>query len=58
MVKSKSSKALSINKKTGKITVKKGAKRGTLVAKVKVRASGNASYKPATKTVKATIVVR
>ena len=58
LVKSRSSQALSINKKTGKITVKKGAKRGTLVAKVKVRASGNASYKPATKTVKATIVVR
>lgn len=40
----KSSSKLSINKKTGTVTVAKGTKRGTYKMKVKVRASGNASY--------------
>ena len=46
-----SSPELSINKKTGKITVKKGTPRGTYRIKVQVRAGGNASYKPGTRTV-------
>ena len=45
------SKALSINKKTGKITVKKGAKKGLYKMKVKVAAANNsASYASASKT--------
>lgn len=34
-----------INKKTGKIAVKKGLKKGTYKVKVKVKAAGNAKYK-------------
>ena len=37
--------------KNGKITVKKGLKRGTYKLKVKVRAAGNSAYKPLTRTV-------
>ena len=43
-------KKLSINAKTGKITVKKGTKKGTYKIKVRVTAAGNANYKAATKT--------
>ena len=45
-----SSSRLSINKKTGAITVKKGTKRGTYKIKVRVRAAGNAKYKARTRT--------
>ena len=46
-------KKISVNAKTGKITVKKGLKKGTYKVKVKVRAAGNANYKAsAWKTVK------
>ena len=38
-------KKFSVNAKTGKITVKKGLKKGTYKVKVKVKASGNANYK-------------
>ena len=58
LAKSKSSKKLSINSKTGAITVKRGTDRGTYTAKVRVEAAGNASYKPAKKTVKVTVVIR
>ena len=34
-----------VNKKTGKLLVKKGLKRGTYKVKVKVKAAGNAKYK-------------
>jgi hypothetical protein len=57
-VKKGSSKRLSINKKTGKITVKKGTKRGTYKIKVKVKAKGNASYNSATKTVTVKVKVK
>jgi hypothetical protein len=43
--------------KAGKITVKKGLKKGTYAVKVEVRAAGNANYKPITKTVALTIKV-
>ena len=51
-----SSKYLKVNKKTGAITVKKGAPKKTLAVKVKVQAKGNANYKAATKTI--TVKVR
>lgn len=56
--KSSGNKKITINKKTGKITVKKGLKKGTYKVKIKVKAAGNASYKAATKTVTVTIKVK
>ena len=38
-------KKITINKKTGKVTVKKGLKKGTYKVKVKVKAAGNTNYK-------------
>ena len=38
-------KKITINKTTGKITAKKGLKRGTYKVKVNVKAAGNATYK-------------
>ncbi len=49
---------ITINKKTGKITVKKGLKKGTYKVKIKVTAAGNATYKAATKTVTVKIKVK
>ena len=43
--KSSGNKKITINKKTGKVTVKKGLKKGTYKVKVKVKAAGNANYK-------------
>ena len=40
-----------ISAKTGKVTVKKGLKKGTYKVKVRITASGNDSHKPASKTV-------
>ena len=42
--KSSGNKKITINSKTGKVTVKKGLKKGTYKIKVKVRAAGNANY--------------
>ena len=53
-----SSKKLSFDKKTGKITVKKGTKKGTYKIKVKIAAAGNGNYNKATKTVTASIKVK
>jgi hypothetical protein len=52
-------KAITIDKKTGKVTIKKGLKKGTYKVKVKMNAAGNANYKPSpTRAVSFTIVVR
>ena len=51
-------KKITINAKNGKITVKKGLKKGTYKVKVKVRAAGNSKYKALTKTVTFKIRVR
>ena len=40
-----------INAKSGKVTVKKGLKKGTYKVRVRITASGNDSRKPASKTV-------
>lgn len=37
---------ITVNKKTGKVTVKKGLNKGTYKIKVKVKALGNKNYKP------------
>ncbi|MBQ9061811.1 MAG: hypothetical protein IJ121_03135 [Eubacterium sp.] len=44
--------------KTGKITVKKGLKKGTYKIKVNVTAAGNANYMPLTKTVTVKIKIK
>ena len=56
--KSSGNKKITINKKTGNITVKKGLKKGTYKVKIKVKAAGNATYKAATKTVTVKIKVK
>ena len=51
------SNVVSVDKSTGALTVKKGAKKGTYVVKVVASAAGNANYKSASKmaTVKVTV---
>ncbi len=44
-VKSSGNKKITVNKKTGKVTVAKGLKKGTYSVKVKIKAAGNANYK-------------
>ena len=51
-------KKIKVNKKTGKLTLKKGLKKGTYKVKVKVKAAGNSNYKAKTKTVTVKIVVK
>ena len=53
----KSAKKFSINATNGKITVKKGVKKGTYKMKVKVKAAETDNYKPKTQTVTVKIVV-
>lgn len=44
--------------KSGKLTVKKGLKKGTYKVKIKIKAAGNSSYKTKTKTVTVTVKVK
>ena len=55
--KAKGNKKITVNEKSGKVTVKRGLKRGTYEAKVKVTAAGNANYKKLTRTVAFRIIV-
>lgn len=55
--KSKGNKKITVAK-SGKITVKKGLKKGTYKVKIKVKAAGNSEYKAATKTVTVKIKVQ
>ncbi|MBR3316794.1 MAG: hypothetical protein IKG21_03080 [Atopobiaceae bacterium] len=57
-VASGSSAALTVNKTTGKVTVKRGTKKGTYAIKIKVTAAGNANYKAGSKTVTCKVVVK
>ncbi len=52
------SKKITINKNTGKITVKKGLKQGKYKVKIAVRAAGTSNYKALTKTVTVIIKVK
>ena len=56
--KSSGNKKITVNKKTGKFTVKKGLKKGTYKVKVKVKAAGNSAYNAKTVTVTVTIKVK
>ena len=49
---------LTVNAKTGKVTVKKGTKKGTYKCKVKVTAKGNTNYNALSKTVTVTVKVK
>ena len=51
-------KKITINKKSGKITVKKGLKKGMYKLKIKVTAAGNAKYESATKAVTIKVEVK
>ena len=51
-------KKITVNKRKGTITVKKGVKKGKYIVYVKVRADGDNDYKSRTKTVKVRITVR
>ena len=50
--------ALSVDAKTGKVTVKKGTKKGTYKIKIKVTAAGNANYKARSRAVTCSVVVK
>ena len=54
----KFAKKFKINKKTGKITVKRGVRKGTYKLRVKITAAGTKVYKKRTRTVTVTIRVR
>ena len=56
--KKKLAKKFAVNKKTGKITLKKGLKKGVYKLRVKVSAAGNDSFLPAEKTVTVRIKVK
>ena len=56
--KSSGDKKITIDKKTGKVTVKKGLKKGSYKVKVKVKAAGTDNYKAAAKTVTFTVNVK
>jgi endo-1,4-beta-xylanase len=49
-------KKIAINKKTGKVTVKKGLKKGTYKVKVAIKAAGNGNYNA--KTINVTFKVK
>ena len=51
-------KAITVNKKTGKITVKKGLKKGTYKVKIRVTAKASANYNAGKKTVTVKIKVK
>ena len=51
-------KKITVAKKTGTVTVKKGLKKGKYKVKVKVKAAGNKNYKAATKMVTFTVRVK
>ena len=57
-VKKSGNKKIAINKTTGKVTVKKGLKKGTYKVKINVTAAGNGNYKKVTKPVTVTIKVK
>ena len=56
--KAKFKKYFKINKKTGKISVRKGLKKGNYIVKIKVSAAGNGNYLPGAKTAKVIVKVK
>ena len=58
VTKSKFKKYFKVNASTGKLTIKKGLKKGTYKVKIKVKAAGNSNYQALTKTVTVTVKVK
>lgn len=56
--KTKGNKNFTVDKKTGKITIKKGTKIGTYTIKVKVTANGNENHKALNKNIKVKITIK
>ena len=56
--KKKYAKKFTVNSKTGKITVKKGVRKGSYGLTIEVRASGDEKYKPAGQNLTVTIKVK
>lgn len=56
--KASGNKNITINAKTGKVTVKKGLKKGTYKVKVNVKAAGSPNYNAVTRAVTFTIKVK
>lgn len=56
--KASGNKKITINKKTGKVTVKKSLKKGTYKVKVKVTAKGNGTHKKAAKAVTFKVIIK
>ena len=56
--KTSGSSGISVNSKTGKITVKKGMKKGNYKIKVQIKAAAKGNYKAGTKTVTVTVKVK
>lgn len=56
--KTSGSSGISVNSKTGKITVKKGMRKGTYKIKVQIKAAAKGNYKAGTKTVTVTVKVK
>ena len=50
--------AISINSKTGKVSVKKGLKKGTYKVKIQIKAAAKGNYNSASKTVTVTVKVK
>lgn len=57
-VKTSGSGRLLVNGKTGKVTVKKGTKKGTYRVRIKVTAAGNDDYRPKTAVIRVKIRIR
>ncbi|MBR3327075.1 MAG: hypothetical protein IKG22_07105 [Atopobiaceae bacterium] len=53
-----SSKRLSVNRRTGRVTVRKGTKPGTYTVRIRVAAAGDANHRAAAKTVTCKVVVK
>lgn len=51
-------KKITINKKTGKVTLKKGLKKGTYKVKLNITANGNSNYNKLTKTITVKIKIK
>lgn len=55
---SEAKKKITVNRKTGKVTIGKGLKKGKYTVSITVKAKGDLIYKALTKTVKVKITVK
>ena len=57
-VKIKGKKQLKVNKKNGKLTIKKGTRKGVYKIKIRITAAGDTNYNPLSKTIVVTVKVK